>query len=193
MAADPYVYPGTDVLENKLGIRDAQRLQLVEYQETALRTREALDYGERRRKLDEQCWRGIHRILFQNIYRWAGRLRTVELSKSGNMFAPVRALSGYADRHVLPHFQTRARAAAADNIQFAEALAECWGELNFLHPFREGNGRATQLFVTLLARQHSRHIEWSKVDRQQEIAAAVAAGTKDYIPYRDLLIDAMTP
>jgi cell filamentation protein len=66
-------------------------------------------------------------------------------------------------------------------------LAECWGELNFLHPFREGNGRTTQIFVMAWAHRHGRTINWSRVDRRDEIRAAVAASNKDYQPYVTLL------
>ena len=193
MPGDRYLFPGTAVLKNKLGIRDADQLQAIEFQETALRAPDALEYARRRGTLDEPSWRGIHRILFRNVYSGAGKLRTVELSKGGTAFAPVRAPSGYADRHILPAFRVTATDAGSDDRKFAAALAECWGELNFLHPFREGNGRATQFFVMALAQWHGRTIDWRKVDRAAEIAAAQAAANKNYQPYADLLAEVMEP
>jgi cell filamentation protein len=134
--------------------------------------------------------RGIHRVLFRNLYTWAGKLRTVEMQKGSTGFAPARSLAGYADREILPMFRARALAASDDDDLFAIALAECWGELNFLHPFREGNGRATQIFVTALAHRHNRTIVWSHVDRAEEIAAAQAAARKNYQRYASLLTNA---
>jgi cell filamentation protein len=118
--------------------------------------------------------RGIHRRLFEGIYTWAGKYRTVEIAKGRTVFAPVRALKGYADRDILPVFAEKARG-SLDAAGFYTALAECWGELNFLHPFREGNGRATQIFVAALAPRHGQTINWSLVDRSVEISAAQAA------------------
>lgn len=187
MSQDPYLYSGTHVLRNKPGIRDHVQLQALEYLETAACTGEAIDYAHKHRRLDEQCWRGIHRILFANIYDWAGKLRTVEMSKGTSVFAPVMALRGYADREILPKFKTAARQAGDDDNLFIAALAECWGELNFLHPFREGNGRSTQIFIAALAHRSGRQIEWSRIDKAMEIASAIAAGAKDYQGYERLL------
>jgi cell filamentation protein len=179
------------VLRNKLGLRDAAQLQAAEYQQTAFRALDAIQFADMRRKLNEQSWRGIHRTLFRDVYSWAGKLRTVELAKGGTVFAPMRLLNGYADQQILPKFCSNALAAGTDDYVFVNALAECWGELNFLHPFRDGNGRATQIFVMALAHRHHRTIDWSRVDRAVEITAAKAAAKKDYQPYVRLLMKAL--
>lgn len=192
MSADPYTYPGLTVLRNKFDIEDGHQLQALEFQLSAMRTAGAIAFAEQHRHQDEQCWLGVHRILFGDIYAWAGNLRTVELAKGSSSFAPMRALNGYADREILPAFRDRARDAGTDELLFTAALAECWGELNFLHPFREGNGRSTQIFVGALAHRHGRGIDWSRVDRTEEIVAAIAAGNQNYQGYVALLAGAMT-
>ena len=75
---------------------------------------------------------------------------------------------------------------------FAAALAKCWGELNFLHPFREGNGRSTQIFVAALTKRHGREIDWAKVGYADEIAAAKAAARTDYAPYTAVILAALS-
>ena len=187
---DPYCHPGTDVLFNKLGITDAGELARFERTMTELRAAAALARIEHRPKLDQAALQEAHRILFGDVYAWAGELRTVEIAKAGTPFAPVHALPTYADNQILPLFERQA-AAAKDDAEFAAALAHCWGELNVAHPFREGNGRATQVFVTALARRHGRDIDWSLITREREIEAAKAAFAQDYEPYAALLRDAL--
>jgi cell filamentation protein len=80
---DPYCYPGSAVLRNKLDIRDAAALEAFEEEVTRERAAEPLPAG----KLSVTHFRAIHRHLFQDVYTWAGGLRTVRMSKGGSMFA----------------------------------------------------------------------------------------------------------
>ena len=186
MTNDPYCFEGIRVLTNLLDLRTAGALRRFERTMTELRAGAALEFADQAQHLDQAALRGIHRVLFQDVFVWAGVHRTIDISKGGEPFAPVRALYDYADRHILPVFW-RKSAAAGDDQAFATALAECWGELNAFHPFREGNGRATQIFVQALARRHGRDIDWSKVSREEEIAAAKASFRQDYGLYQELL------
>jgi cell filamentation protein len=188
MAGDPYLYPRSSVLKNKQDIRDAEQLRQWEYEATAANTPLAVDYAINRSQLGEAAWRGIHRILFRDVYTWAGNFRTVPLAKAGTAFAPVRTVHGrYADRTILPAFRQAAKRAGNDDSRFAAALAEAWGELNFLHPFREGNGRSTQIFVLALAHHRGRRLDLAKIGRSAEIAAAKQANNGNYVPYQELI------
>lgn len=89
-AADPYLYPGTTVLRNKLGLRDAAVLDRAERNLVRLRHREGVPRGA----FDLEHLRAIHRHLFQDLYDWAGELRTVEVAK-GRCCA-TRAEGGFA-------------------------------------------------------------------------------------------------
>ena len=82
MSDDPYVYPGTNVLKNKLGLHDADALDRAERGLVRLRIQEGAPTGE----FDLAHLRTIHRHLFQDVYDWAGELRTLEISKDGNQF-----------------------------------------------------------------------------------------------------------
>lgn len=189
---DTYVYSdGSNVLINKMGIRDRAALQRAEYRLAAANAPIALMYADNARSLNEVVWRGVHKRLFADLYGWAGKFRTVSLSKGRTLFAPPAALHGWADERVLPAFRRAARTATSD-IEFATALAACWGELNFLHPFREGNGRSTQIFVTALARRYGRSIDWRRVEYRAEIMAAKAAEHQDYAPYAAIILAALT-
>ena len=189
---DGYVYPdGSGVLVNLLGIRDREALQRAEYRWAAFNAAEALAYADKARTITSVTWRGIHRRLFGDVYSWAGKFRTVNLAKGTTVFAPPHVLHSWADQEVLPAF-TLSAVASTDRRQFAAALAACWGELNFLHPFREGNGRSTQLMVTALGRRYGHSVDWRRVGYEEEIAAAKAAERKEYGRYSAILERALT-
>lgn len=191
MAADPYLDPASGVLTNKLGISDAGSLQLAEYALAHKAAPEALKYADGVAELDEAALKKIHQILFGDVYEWAGEVRKTPLAKGNTVFAPIRALHGYADREILPRFKEQATKAGSDTSQFVAALSEAWGELNALHSFREGNGRTTQIFVTALAHRYGRDIDWRKVAREDELTAAAAAMKLDYSGYSKLLTGAV--
>jgi cell filamentation protein len=79
---DPYCYHGTTVLKNRLGLRDAEGLEAFEVEVSTLRAEEPLPEG----RLGAAHYRGVHHHLFQDVYRWAGRYRTVRIAKGGNAF-----------------------------------------------------------------------------------------------------------
>lgn len=82
MSDDPYVWPGSDVLRNRLGIRDAADLNVTERRLVLQRAREGVPTGH----FDLAHLRAIHRHLFQDVYDWAGEIRTVEIRKGGSQF-----------------------------------------------------------------------------------------------------------
>src|SRR5712691_145198 len=79
---DPYCYPGTSVLINRAGLRDQAELEEFEGEMTALRFREPLPSG----RLSYRRYLAVHRHLFQDVYRWAGKIRTVRIFKQDSVF-----------------------------------------------------------------------------------------------------------
>ena len=145
---DPYVYAGTNVLINRENIRDAGQLAEFERLMTAQRLREGLPEIA----LTPEGYRALHRHLFQDVYDWAGRTRTVDIAKNNSMFC----LAAYVDREL----EKRLAAIRAENglrglgaALFAARAAEHFSELNAIHPFREGNGRTQRAFLVVLGRQ----------------------------------------
>lgn len=191
MAVDPDIDPASGVLRNKLGVTNAKALEFAEYAHARKAAPEAAEFADVVGVLDESAFRQIHSILFRKVYDWAGEVRTVPLAKGNSVFAPVRALHGYADREIFPKFKAAAEQAGADEAKFAAALSECWSELNALHAFREGNGRATMILVNALAHRYGRAVDWRKVSREEELAAAEAGMKLDYSGYETLLAKAL--
>jgi len=96
VSGDPYVYPGTTVLQNKFDIRDADQLDKVERRFVTAR----LEQGPPTGGFNLDHLRAIHRHLFQDVYAWAGEIRTVEIAKGGNHFQHRRFIeTGMADVH----------------------------------------------------------------------------------------------
>jgi cell filamentation protein len=142
---DPYVYPGTDVLRNHFGIRDATELAQRESGLTAVRIAEL----ERRfisGHYDTAHLQAVHRWIFGDIYPWAGQLRTVKIAKDASLFALPEHIASYL-AGVLSELANEDRLRGLQRADFVTRLAHYFAELNAVHPFREGNGRTQRAFL----------------------------------------------
>jgi cell filamentation protein len=172
---DPYIYPGTKTLRNLIGIVDSNKLDTIERRLVTDRTSEGTPAGSF--DLAHLC--AIHRHLFQDIYDWAGKLRTVEINKGGHQFQFRQYIqSGMADVHrrlVKSHFLRE-----LSPRQFADQSAVIIGDVNYVHPFREGNGRAQMQYLKQLAMQAGHDLDLRNIDAALWIAASQASFTADY-------------
>jgi cell filamentation protein len=185
---DPYVYPGTSVLRNRFGLTDAGDLDRVERLHTANRGYEPIPRGS----FDLAHLRAIHRHLFQDIYEWAGELRTVEISKGRQQFQFRKFIeTGMADVHgrlVRSRFLNGLAAAP-----FAEAAAVIVGDINYIHPFREGNGRTQLQYLKQLAEQAGHRLDLARIDGSRWLEASIASHAADYAPMAAVLLGALKP
>ena len=177
-AGDPYVYPDAPaVLKNKFGIKDAAKLDAAERVHVAQRIEEGAPNGE----FDLAHVKAIHRHLFQDVYAWAGETRTVELSKDGHNFQPVPYIAtGIANIHA--RLEQRKFLAGLKVEAFARQAAHIIGDLNYVHPFREGNGRAQLQYLKLLTRRAGHDIDLTLLKRDRWQSASRAAHVADYEP-----------
>jgi len=171
----PYVYPGTHVLRNRLDLRGADDLDRIERLHTANRILEPIPRGS----FDLTHLRVIHRHLFQDIYDWAGELRTVEISKGGYQFQFRQFIqTGMADVHRrLVQSRFLKGLAASD---FAEQAAVITGDINYIHPFREGNGRTQLQYLKQLAGEAGHRLDLARIDGRRWIEASIASHAADY-------------
>lgn len=174
---DPYLHPTLPILRNKLGIFDADRLDVVERRLVTQRSIEGAPAGH----FDLAHLQAIHRHLFQDIYDWAGELRTVEIAKSGHQFQLRRFIvTGVADIHQ--------RLAAANFLRdlprrdFARTAGVIIGDLNYVHPFRDGNGRVQRQYLDGLARQAGHPLDLARLSPTGWLAASRASHDGDYRP-----------
>lgn len=169
-------------LENKLGITDSAELAREEERLSKKKALELYDTGllDRLEAGTFSALAAIHKFLFGEIYDFAGKVRTVNLAKGNFRFAPVMYLE-----------------AALKNIEAMpqgtfDEIVEKYVEMNVAHPFREGNGRSTRIWLDLLLRKELRQVvDWSKVDKEDYLLAMERSPIKD-IEIKFLLKNALT-
>jgi len=166
-----YCYAGTNILKNKLNIQDMQELQDAEREITSLRTAEFLNkFVNSAYDLDLAFLKEIHRFIFQDVYTWAGEFRTVDIAK-GNMFCRSVFIEDQLTE-IFSNLKAENDLTELPKDQLAERLAHYLGELNAVHPFREGNGRVQRIFISLLALKNGYHLQFSKITREDMLRAS---------------------
>ncbi len=164
-----YCYPQSNVLINKLSIHNAERLAEAEKKLTMLRLLE-LQYEPVEGELDFAHLCEIHRYIFQDVYEWAGQLRTVDIAK-GNMFCKSEFLRENGEQLFLKLKEEN----YCENLpldMFVNRLAYFFSEINALHPFREGNGRAQREFIRVAALNAGYLIDFSRITQEDMIYAS---------------------
>jgi cell filamentation protein len=186
-AGDPYVYPDAPgVLQNKFELKDAAKLDAVERVHVAQRIKQRAPGGG----FDLDHLKAIHKRLFQDVYAWAGKTRTVELAKGGDQFHLVAYIEiGMADIHRRPHQRKFLERSSAES--FAREAAQIIGDLNYLHPFREGNGRTQLQYLKQLAKRAGHNIDLTRLQSKQWLDASRAAQPTDYEPMRQAIAGAL--
>ena len=157
-------------LENKLGLDNSADLAREEERISKKKAVELFEKGI----LDElevgkfSALKEIHRYLFEDIYEFAGKIRTVNIAKGNFRFAPVMYLE-----------------AALENIDKMpqatfDEIIEKYVEMNIAHPFREGNGRSTRIWLDLMLKAElGKVIDWSKVDKEDYLLAMERSPVRD--------------
>ena len=170
------------MLENKLGIMDSAELAREEERLSKKRAKELFEKdllaGEPAGKFS--TLQKIHKILFADIYPFAGQLRTVNLAKGNFRFAPLMYLD----------------AALANIVQMPQSdfdeIIEKYVEMNIAHPFREGNGRSTRIWLDhILKHEIGKVVNWSLVDKEDYLLAMERSPIRD-IEIKHVLKAAMT-
>jgi cell filamentation protein len=167
---DPYVYPESNVLRNLRDIHDAGQLSKFEAIATTRRTVE-LEHEPIQGRFDARHLQAIHRRIFQDVYEWAGAFRTVNISKSGDPFAFVEHIVSSLDK-TFAELKKKLHPGGSDPDRFALRGAYYLGEINAVHPFREGNGRAQREFIRELGLHDGLTIDWRQVSREEMIEAS---------------------
>ena len=169
---DPYCYPNTRVLKNKFDIRDSDELHEAERRLSKYRMEELLNnpiVGY----FDFEHLKAIHAYLFQDIYEWAGKVRTVDIAK-GNLFCRCFAIESEAGR-IFGELKSEKYLRDLPAKDFAGRLAYYLAEINALHPFREGNGRTQREFIRQLAYQNNYFLSYAGMTADEMIEASKAS------------------
>ncbi|MDA7881937.1 Fic family protein [Akkermansiaceae bacterium] len=170
------------ILENKLNITDQADLARAEEEISKRKAKELFDSGDIQ-KVEVGTYAGlafIHRYLFEEIYSFAGKLREVNMAKGNFRFASVMFL-----KPSLEHIDQMPQ-------NTFEQIVEKYVEMNVAHPFREGNGRATRIWLDLIFKQELQQVvDWNQIDKEDYLMAMQRSVVKD-IEIKHLLRQALT-
>ena len=184
MTWDPYLDLQSGVLRNRLGITDAKQLRQVEAELTASRIYDVIRDPIPGR-YDLTHLRAFHQHIFQDVYDWAGELRTVSIGR-GRLFSLPQHLEADADE-LFSWLARSEHLRGRDRDTFVDDLTELFADLNALHPFRDGNGRTQRAFLGQLAVDAGHPIHWAAMDPAENVAASKAAHEGDTDALRTLL------
>ena len=170
------------VLENKLGLSNQVALAKAEEKISKQKAKDLYDTG----KINEMeigTFKGlsdIHRYLFSDIYNFAGEIRQVNIANGNFRFAPVMYLKASLD-----HIDSMPQNTYDDIIKK-------YVEMNIAHPFREGNGRSTRIWLDLMLKNEiNKVVDWNLVDKEKYLSAMERSPVND-LEIRYLLVDALT-
>jgi cell filamentation protein len=189
-ADDPYIDPATGVLRNLLGIADEAAIEQAEADIVATRSYE-LSKSPLKGHFDLTHLQAIHRHLFGDLYDWAGQLRIIDISKGSTRFAH----HGHIESAAAPIFRQLAEEkhlAGLGPVAFSERAAYYLGELNALHPFREGNGRAQREFISHLAHAEGYYIAWENISQADVLDASIQSFSGNTAKLARLILENLT-
>ena len=181
---DPYCIPGTTTLINRFGILDRHQLEEIETAMVQARIESPWPAGN----LDKAHYLALHRHFFQDVYDWAGKLRTIRIGKGGNWFCFPDFIDSELDR-LFADLRQRQHLRGLPVPAFAAGAAHFLGEVNAVHPFREGNGRTQLAFLRLLCLNAGYPFRAEVLQRERVIPAMIASFDGDAAPLSHLIAD----
>lgn len=164
-----YCYENSDVLINKLNIRDEKIFYKAERLYSSIRQSE-LNASPLKGDFDFNYLKAIHRYLFQDLFYWAGKVRTVAIAKA-SMFCLPQYIEGYAT-DIFSKLKKDNYYKNYSKEAFVDAITNLLGDINALHPFREGNGRTQREFIRCIGLSNGYGFDWSLVSSEENIIAS---------------------
>ena len=185
-----YIDRSTGVLRNLAGISNQEDLDFFESAAVTKRAKELADNPLPIK--DSQTLLAIHKHLFQDVYEWAGRKRTVEISKEGNQFFPTHYFDTAFD-HIDKLITDYRKCDPKDRKELSYRLATILDAVNHLHPFREGNGRAQREFLRALALEKKLLLNLNPPDDSKTYERYMSGSIKGNVEmFSDLIFDLLS-
>ena len=170
---DPHSEPGQACPKNYFSITDYSELQTIEAPLAAKRGSELIDIGAMG-IFDAKHLKAIHKYLFQDIFPWAGEFRVVNISKGQTNFGRAMYIAGALDG-LLAKLRNEELLVGLEPKTYASRAAYYLGEINAIHPFREGNGRTQRESIRQLAVQAGYQLSWAGFTQQEMVVASIAS------------------
>ena len=183
---EDYFYPNASVLKNKLGITDEKALETAERKITSMKLF-MLRMDKFAGNFDFEHLSYIHKFIFGDIYEWAGNLRTGEFfAKGSSVFCRGQFLKTYISE-IFTKLSKEKYLCNLNKNEFIERTAYFMGEINALHPFREGNGRTLREFFRQLSENAGYELNFSKSKKDGLLNADISAFNGNYQPLIKIL------
>ena len=171
-------YENSTVLVNKFDIRDEAKLDAVERIAKAMME---IPFEN----VDFEFYKKLHSYVFGDIYEWAGGIRSIDMSKKGTSFCSAIKINERAERIFL-NLQTTNYLKSVPAEEFINEFTDLYCDLNYLHPFREGNGRIQRLFLNMLLRYNNKTINFANIDKDLLMIATIKSVSGDVFMLRDI-------
>lgn len=188
--SDPYI-DENGVLINKKGIKDEFELDRVERASSYMKALD-LDRNPIKGKFDLKHLQDIHKHLFGDIYPFAGKIRDGYLQKGQQDFTMGYRIVPQAEK-LFTQLKNEQFLKKTEPAKIAGRLAYYMGEINAIHPFREGNGRAQRIFISQLAKEAGFELTFSKSTQEEMINASIQAHRCDYKGLESIIEKGLTP
>ena len=166
-----YCYPDSNVLKNKLNIRDNKLLKTAEEEITLIKQMELLKKPIKG-NFSKAHLMNIHKFIFEDMYSFAGKIRREQISKADTMFYPPNLIDRELDK-VFAKIKEKNMLRETDEEKVFDNLAYVMAELNIIHPFREGNGRSIREFIRLMAKRMGYDLNWGNADKEELLEASI--------------------
>ena len=166
-----YCYPDSNVLKNKLNIRDNKLLKTAEEEITLIKQMELLK-NPIKGNFSKAHLMNIHKFIFEDIYSFAGKIRREQISKTDTLFYPPNLIDRELDK-VFAKIKEINMLRETDEEKVFDNLAYVMAELNIIHPFREGNGRSLREFIRLMAKRMGYDLNWGNIDKEELLEASI--------------------
>ncbi|GHU32690.1 cell filamentation protein Fic [Betaproteobacteria bacterium] len=187
-----YIDPRTGIQRNKLGLKTQEELSKVEYLVVAKRSVE-LSANPVNGNFDLKHLQAIHKHQFQDVYDWAGKIRTVNISKGNSPFARTEFIESFM-KDVHRRLEKVNFLRGLGKKEFVEKFTDVYGDINAAHPFREGNGRSTREFMVQLAEQAGYTFDQSVIKNKEAWNKASEQSVHGQMePLKTILNDAIQP
>jgi cell filamentation protein len=183
--SDHYLDTNTGILKNRLGITTEAELEKAEAAFASVRSYE-LARNPLKGGFDLKHLKAIHHYMFKDLYEWAGRTRSIDISKGQSFFAHHPHIEASA-KLLFDKLAQEKHLAGLSKNDFSERAATYLGEINALHPFREGNGRTQREFISHLAYTNDYYIEWQHISQTDIIQASIESFNGNYAKFASLL------
>lgn len=177
-------YENSSILKNKFNLKDEEKLNAMEQSLTSMLIAQAY-INIPFENVDFNFYKKLHNYVFSDIYEWAGTNWKVDMSKKGTKFCPKDKIEERGNK-IFERLKNNEFLRDYHGEEFINEFTDLYCDLNYLHPFREGNGRIQRLFLSMLIESIGKHIDFSDIDSDSLMIATIKSVSGDVFMLRDI-------